>query len=635
MSLAWSFLALACIGGEGPAPSRPMYPKSPTSFLARRLFETGDQKRSIRTVDSLPRSNPLLDEICQHICPDGLVEASALAALSFPAPPSGASRDEEANFCGNTSSTPYSAWRDHAQPLAASTPDDQEAWPMTLSEAIRIGLDNSEIARVISFGKAGIPIGSFTPIPGEVAEPDESKLPGRPGWTVIERLNADTSTYRFRAEVMAELRSIEQAYWNLAQAHTQLWAADRCVSLAREVVKREQDELQAGRGSRAGVAEAMTRLEQFERDIVTRKSDVSTSERQLRNLLGLPPADDRIILPVTPPVQARVEPDWDACVAEMLRSQPDLVQQQVLVRVAEIQLLLARSQPVPPLSLMALCQMNDLGQSLEPADAMMTGALIRSLEPLTTDALETCSASRATGEPHFLTSQDGYVLVMPAPMRSPLANCRQAQYILLRSRAREHQVRHQATHTLARFFLEIDASYKQFQAAHRLTKAAARRLEAQRSAYEQGRITVDRYIDAIVQYTTAIATEHQYRTQYSISLAALEEAKGTLLDYDHVAVSQRRRKPRKPAAPKAAVVAATAPKGTSDDGVVRASLAVGTTTAAVGSDAGRIAGSALPASGQPAPGRTWSFSLPIGGTIRIKIRGTITREENPGAPSGQ
>ena len=36
---------------------------------------------------------------------------------------------------------------------------------MTLQEAIRIGLDNSEIVRVIAFGAQGIPIGGFEPTP--------------------------------------------------------------------------------------------------------------------------------------------------------------------------------------------------------------------------------------------------------------------------------------------------------------------------------------------------------------------------------------------------------------------------------------------------------------------------------------
>ena len=159
-------------------------------------------------------------------------------------------------------------------------------------------------------------------------------------------------------------------------------AADRAVSLAQEILNREQAELLVGRGTVADVAEAAQRLEQFNLDLVTRTSDVITTERQLRNILGLPPADNRRIIPVTPPTEARLEPDWDSSLAQMLNFQPDIVQQQILVRVAELQFLIARNQLLPQLSLNALYQFNGLGQQLDSAEAVMTGATLKALNPV-------------------------------------------------------------------------------------------------------------------------------------------------------------------------------------------------------------------------------------------------------------
>ena len=121
---------------------------------------------------------------------------------------------------------------------------------------------------------------------------------------------------------------------------------------------------------------------------------------------------------------------------------------------------------------------------------------------------------------------------------TPLANVRQVAVRLLRQRAYLQQVVHQTTHSLARFFLEVDANYKQFKTASRLRAAAAQRLDAQRAFYEEGRITIDRYLDAVSQYASAVAQEAQYKTTYNISIVALEEAKGTLLAYDNIAVAE-------------------------------------------------------------------------------------------------
>ena len=559
------------------------------------------------------------------------------------------------------------------KPRTTNDPEAEEIWPMTLQEAIRIGLDNSEIVRVIPFGAQGIPIGGFEPSPlntgagagvasalgagslesvydpaiqetqiaqalsvfdtafttsltwGKNTQPFNNAIQGGSLTTsktvvlsiqdtanfaiglqkftatgglinithnvkwlyqnstfltypsvyttniqmqftqplmgsaplpdqaaprpvgleanrapiVVARLNADAAVWRFKAGVLAHVRSIEQQYWSLAQQHVQLWSSEKAVELAREIVNREQAELVVGKGTVADVAEAQQRLEQFNLDLVTKTSDVITTERQLRNILGLPPADNRRIIPVTPPAEARLEPDWESSLAQMVTFQPDIVQQQLLVRIAELQLLVARNQLLPQLNLSVLYQLNGLGQQLDNAEAVMTGATIKALDPVArTKELEAGLLSNAGFYNNFHTWQVGFTFQMPLGMRSPLANTRNAQYILLRQRAYLQQIVHQTTHSLARFFLEVDANYKQFKTASRLRAAAAQRLEAQRAYYEEGRITIDRFLDAVSQYAQAVAQEAQFKTTYNISIVALEEAKGTLLAYNNIAVAE-------------------------------------------------------------------------------------------------
>jgi outer membrane protein TolC len=561
------------------------------------------------------------------------------------------------------------------KPRTTNDPEAEEVWQMTLQEAIRIGLDNSEMVRVIPFGAQGIPIGGFEPSPlntgagggaagalgagtlqsvydpaiqetqiaqalsvfdtafttnmtwGKNTQPFNNAIqggslsfagpktpiisiqdtanfqiglqkqtatgaqigivhnvnwlyqnstflvtpsvyttniqmtlnqplmgsaplpgqnPGRPvgleanrAPIVIARLNADAAVWRFKAEVMAHVRSIEQQYWSLAQQHVQLWSAEKAVELAREIVNREQAELVVGKGTVADVAEAQQRLEQFNLDLVTRTSDVITTERQLRNILGLPPADNRRIIPVTPPTEMRMQPDWDSSLAQMVTFQPDIVQQQLLTRIAELQLLVARNQLLPQLNLSILYQLNGLGQQLDSAEAVMTGSTIKALEPVVAARERTAGLLSNPGfYNNFRTWQVGFNFQMPLGMRSPLANTRNARYILLRQRAYLTQIVHQTTHSLARFFLEVDANYKQFKTASRLRAAAAQRLEAQRAYYEEGRITIDRFLDAVSQYAQAVAQEAQFKTTYNISIVALEEAKGTLLAYNNIAVAE-------------------------------------------------------------------------------------------------
>lgn len=561
-----------------------------------------------------------------------------------------------------------------AKPRTTNDPEAQEIWELTLENAIRIGLDNSEVVRVISLGAQGIPVGGFEPTPLNVgtgagiasalgASPLETvydpaiqetgiatalsvfdtafttsllwghnvaplnnganagvfslggktpflfvqdtaafqtgvqkrtatgatlgvthniqytysnsinnifpsayttntqlsltqpllgsaPLPGAGAPSpvgleanrapiIVARLNADSAVWRFKAEIMAHVRSIEQQYWSLSQQHVQLWSSEKAVELAEEIKRREESELEVGRGTVADVAEATQRLEQFRLDLVTKTSDVITTERQLRNILGLPPADSRRILPVTAPSEARLQPDWDASVAQMLTFQPDVVTQQLTVRVAELQLLTARNQLLPVLNLNALYQLNGLGHDLDTSEAVMTGKSINAVDPRILNKQRQAGVSLGSGSySNFQTWQLGFTFQMPLGMRAPLASVRSAQYTLLKQRAYLQQIVHQTLHSLARFFLEVDANYKQFKTAQRLRAAAAQRLEAQRAFYEEGRITIDRYLDAVSQYANAVAQEAQFKTTYNISIVALEEAKGTLLAYDNIAVAE-------------------------------------------------------------------------------------------------
>ena len=67
--------------------------------------------------------------------------------------------------------------------------------------------------------------------------------------------------------------------------------------------------------------------------------------------------------------------------------------------------------------------------------------------------------------------------------------------------------------------------------------------------YEEGRITIDRYLDAVSQYASAVAQEAQFKTTYNISIVALEEAKGTLLAYDNIAWPKARTRGRRTSRP--------------------------------------------------------------------------------------
>ncbi|WP_406693823.1 sigma-70 family RNA polymerase sigma factor [Singulisphaera sp. Ch08] len=333
-----------------------------------------------------------------------------------------------------------------------------ETWNLTLREAIHIGLDHSEVIHVRNRASGG--------------DTDD-------GYEIAPR-NVGQDVYRFKAETMAHIRSIEQQYWSLAQQHVHLRNSEKAVELAEEIKKREESELKVGRGTVADVAEATQRLEQFRLDLVSKTSDVITTERQLRNILGLPKADGRRIVPVSQLREDKVSPDWNTCLANLLEKQPDVAH-----AIAELEV---------------------------PKDP---GAAV-SLSP-TIDSL--IQALRGQGGP----------VPSPAVIEARLGT-------LMEGNPSLQQVIQQTMYSLGRFVLEIDANHKQYQLASKIRTNAAQRLKVQRAFYEEGRITLDRYLDSVSQYATAEAQEALFKSSYNISLIALEEAQGTLLEHKQITI---------------------------------------------------------------------------------------------------
>lgn len=356
---------------------------------------------------------------------------------------------------------------------------------------------------------------------------------------VITRLQSDQSVWQFKQQMMSMVRSVEQQYWSLAQQHVQLWSRETAVKLGEEILKRELAEAAVGRGTVADVSEAEEQLESFKLQLVRATADTVNTERQLRNILGLPPSDNRRIVPATAPTDARIQPDWDACVSQMISYHPEIVVQQLAIRVAELNLLIARNQLLPRLDLTALYGLNGLGRQLDDSLKVQAGGMLEAINPLISRQQTDAGLNVQPAQyKNFENWQVGLEFRWTFGNRGPLARTRAAQFGLLRQRAFLQQTVHQSTHNLARFFLEVDSNFKSYKSAGRARAAAARRLEVQRARYEVGEITIDRYLDAVNRWANQVASEAEFKTAYNTAIITLEEAKGTLLAYNNIAVME-------------------------------------------------------------------------------------------------
>lgn len=431
-------------------------------------------------------------------------------------------------------------------PLPTPPAPGGDVWKMTLPEAIRIGVRNSEVVRV-------------------VAEPKS----GEAGMTIAQA-NRDASAGNFQSALMAHVRSVEQQYWALFYIQVEVWARETAVKLCEEVVRAEENDL-GNRGQAADVAEAKQALERCRGALAKATAEATTVERGLRNILGLPAIDGRRIVPVTAPTVAKVEPNWQRSLAAMMENQPDVRQQRELASSAEAEERALRDacKALPP---------SDLGrQSI---------------------------AGKAAEEAKALAG---------------------------RQREFSRKVILQATNTLARFTLEIDGSYREFRQARRRREAAQAVLDGARAAYEEGRtgFTNDRLFAAIAAYADAVAGEAEALCTYNTAVAALDEAKGTILADCKIAVVDP---PGRATAAKATASAASPPWWV-DRGIhlmrplaVDRDAQVKPAAHAAPAEAPKPAGPKAAESGPtPPPARVIKYDITIeGGPLPIGLKGTVS-----------
>lgn len=187
--------------------------------------------------------------------------------------------------------------------------DENETWPLSLQEAIRIGLSNTNFIRVVSDpGKDGtLRIAPTAPI----ADMIDMIVPSD-DWDALTAPSVRMKEWDFDVEAAWRIREIERAYWRLDEELLAIPTAERAMAMAQELLNREETKADAGESDGQDVAEVRKQVRNLKRDLIEREANAADAARELREIIGLPTTDDRRIAPATTPTEAPFEWDWRA-----------------------------------------------------------------------------------------------------------------------------------------------------------------------------------------------------------------------------------------------------------------------------------------------------------------------------------
>ena len=333
---------------------------------------------------------------------------------------------------------------------------------------------------------------------------------------MLARIDTERSYFQLKDSVQEEVRSVIEAYWNLVFARTDVWARRRQVDQLKEAVRRIRARVGVTFDNRADLAQAELALANARANLVSSEANVLQREAALRNLLGIPPSDDTVYVPVTPPISDQFVADWRSIVQIAQERRPDLVELKLILEADNQLLIQANNNALPKLDAVALYRWNGL------EGEMPNGTTLRS------------------GPGQFTDWTLGVNFSVPIGLRAGRAGLRRVELLIARDRANLDQGMHATVHSLTTNIRSLDQAYENYAAFKAAREAARVNLDSQILRYQTGQGILLNVLQAIADWGNTISGEANALAQYNVQLATLERQTGTILETHGVYLYEER-----------------------------------------------------------------------------------------------
>ncbi len=334
---------------------------------------------------------------------------------------------------------------------------------------------------------------------------------------VIARLRTEQSFFRYKGSMQNLVFGVISAYWQLVRARTELWAREQQVELLEVTLRSRLARANAELDSRASTAQAQVSLSLAKATRLSARANVLQSEAALRNIMGVPPENDRRLVPSTPPTLQRIEFDWNEIVSTAQALDPELVELNLVLRADEERLVQRKNVARPAVSADALYSWNGLSGQL--------------------------AGGGRIGDPGLGENTSwsmGITFSVPLSLRESRAAVRSQELILARDRAAIQQHLHQLEHDLATVLRSTEQNLAQYDAYREARDAAWTSVKLQRAERGTGRTNVLNELLAITDWANTVASEAQALTAYNTDLARLELQTATILDTHGIRFTEER-----------------------------------------------------------------------------------------------
>jgi len=348
---------------------------------------------------------------------------------------------------------------------------------------------------------------------------------------IVARNNRDISRSEFRGTVMDTVTRVEQAYWDLAYSIENLKAKQESLKYARDLLFKNQKELEAGLISPVEILNAKAEVAGREADIIQAEAGVLNAGDLLRTLMNLP-GTETLVPTDSPRLEEKVLP-LDEAVRLALDHRPELEAGRIRIQTSDVNLDVARNGLLPNLSLNASYWSPGVSGTriLYQDDNPLTNIIIGRVPGGSSEALKDALNLRYRNWSVYMTLDIPLDTVLS---RAAFARAKlEADQTALRFKALEQQA-----------VLDVQTALRSVETDYRraLAYRAARSLEEEKLRAEEKKLAAGLSTSYTVlqhQRDLAAAKTNELRAlaDYNLSLARLDRALGLTLEANNIQVA--------------------------------------------------------------------------------------------------
>ena len=331
----------------------------------------------------------------------------------------------------------------------------------------------------------------------------------------IAQSRLEQSRWQVEEVTIRQVRSVEESYWQLYSAHVARQAIQSVASLAQEAVRVEELRFRAERSTYADVARTKVQLERLHQQDAGARLKVIERDNRLRQLIGMEPDSGLPLLPIDAPRRNPAEIDIPESISVAIQRRPDLHQRRFEIDRINSQRVVAKNQTLPQLDARYQFRTNGLANRLD-------------------------NAIHQAGSLKYTDSTVGIEFSMPLGNRQAKSRLFARETELAREHARLREYERQVGYDISVLVAESISRWEQADSALREVSESERWLELATIRFKNPRAgdtsrnvllaALDDFQTALQAYVNAKSGAAEGLANYNITLARLEEAKGTSLD---------------------------------------------------------------------------------------------------------